>query len=74
MCNRPLKVGRAIERPVVMHDHDAVAREPDVELEAVGAEGEPVLERRQRIFRRQRAAASMRKDERSGRLEKRMAH
>jgi hypothetical protein len=57
-----------------MHDYDAVARETDVELEAVGAEGEPVLERRQRIFRRQRAAASMRKNERSGRLEKRMAH
>jgi hypothetical protein len=47
----------------VVDDHDAVARKMNVELEAVRAEGQPVIERRQRILRAERGAAAMRIDE-----------
>ena len=43
----PRAVGRALERRVVVHDDDVVARQVDVELEAVGAERQAVIERRE---------------------------
>jgi len=49
-----------------VHHGDAVAREVDVEFETVGAERQPVIERRQRVFRPERGAATMRIDERAG--------
>ena len=52
--DRPGRVRRPIERVIVVHDDDAVAREVDIELETVGAEGQPVIERRQRVFRPER--------------------
>ena len=57
-------VRRALQRRVVMHDDDAVARQVHVELEAVGAERQAVVERRDRVLRPQRGAAAMREDER----------
>ena len=42
-----------------MDDDDAVAREVHVELEAVGAERQAVVECGHRVLRRQRAAAAM---------------
>ena len=63
-------VCRAIERRVVMDDDDAVARQVHVELEAVGAERQAVVERRDRVLGRQRAAAAMREDERPGRRQR----
>lgn len=42
--NRSLQRRRALQRPIVVHDDDAVAREMHVELGTVGAEGEPVVE------------------------------
>ena len=45
-----------------MDDDDAVARQSDVELEAVHAEGHRVVERGHRVLRRQPAAAAMRED------------
>ena len=41
----PAEVRRPVERRVVMHDDDAVPRQADVELEAVGAERQAVVER-----------------------------
>ena len=65
---------RPIQGPIVMHDDHAVAREVDVELEAVGAEREAVVERGDRILRRQRAPAAMREHEGPRRSEEGMAH
>ena len=56
--------GRPIERVVVVHDDDAVAGEVDVELEAVGAEREAVIERGDRVLRTERRSAAMRVDKR----------
>jgi hypothetical protein len=49
-----------------MHDDDAVAREVHVELKAVGAEREPVLEGRERVLGPQSRSAAMGVDERAG--------
>ena len=49
-----------------MDDDDPVAREVDVELEAVGAEREPVLEGRERVLGPQSRSAAMGVDERAG--------
>ncbi len=43
-----------------MDDHDAVAREVDVELEAIGAERQAVIEGLDRVLRPERGAAAMR--------------
>ena len=59
---------------IVVNDDDAVAREVHVELEAVGAEREAVVERRDRVLRRQRAAAAMREHERTRDGEEGMSH
>ena len=69
-----LEVRRPFERAIVMDDDDAVAREVHVELEAVGAERQAVVERRERVFRGERAAASMREDERPRRRKKGVKH
>jgi hypothetical protein len=41
----------------MVHDDDTVACQVDVELEPVGAEGDGVIERGDRILRREGAAA-----------------
>ncbi len=64
--DRPVRVRRALERVVVMNDDDAVARQMNVELDTVGAERQPMVERRHRILRPQRRAATMGEDERPG--------
>jgi hypothetical protein len=48
-----------------MHHDDAVGGEMDVELEAVGAGSQTGVKGTECVFRSQRAAASMREDERS---------
>ena len=53
----------------MMHDDDAVAGQMDVELETIGAERQAVIERRDRVLRPERRAATMGKDERPGRSE-----
>ena len=58
----------------MMDDDHAVARQVDVELESVGPEREPVVERRNRILRRERAAAAMREHQRPRRGEEGMTH
>jgi magnesium chelatase subunit I len=55
-----------------MNDDNSVAGEVDVELEAVGARGEPAIERRDGIFRASLAATAMRKHEGAGRSDRRM--
>src|SRR5438552_15776041 len=45
----------------MMDDDDAVARQPNVKLQSVGALGETAIKRRDGIFRRQRATAAMSK-------------
>jgi hypothetical protein len=49
-----------------VHDDDAVAREVNIELETVGTEGQPVIERHQRVFRPEGGATAMRIDEWAG--------
>jgi hypothetical protein len=63
--DRTLPIGGAVERAIVDDDGDAVARQLDVDLEAVGAERKTVVERRHGIFRGQQRAAAMRKHQRS---------
>jgi hypothetical protein len=47
-------------------DHDnSVARQVNVELEAVGAGGQPAVERHDRVFWANPAAATVREDERA---------
>ena len=43
----------------MMHDDDAVAGQMDVELETIGAERQAVIERRDRLLRPERRAATM---------------
>jgi hypothetical protein len=57
-----------------MDDRDAVARQVDIQFEAVGAERDPVFERRHRVLRRERASASMREDQGARRIKKGMSH
>ena len=47
-----------------MHDDDAVAREMDIQLEAVGAERKAVVEGRTGVLGRERAPAAVREDQR----------
>ena len=66
-CSRIQRSGstrRAIEQAVVMHDDLAIARQVHVELEAVGAGRQSAIERRDRVFRSDPAAAAMREDKR----------
>ena len=51
----------------MVDDDDAVARQVDVELEAVGAERQAVIECGEGVLGTQRRAAAMRVDERHGR-------
>ena len=55
---------------VVVHDDDAVARQVHVELEPIGAERQAVVERGDRVLRRERAAAAMREHQRPRRAER----
>jgi hypothetical protein len=48
-----------------MDDDNAVAREMDVQLDAVGAEREAVVEGRAGVLGRERAAAAVREDQRA---------
>jgi len=66
---RPAKIRRPLERTVVVNDDDPVAREADVELEAVGAQPEPLVERRERVLWSERAASPMREHQPAPRLE-----
>jgi len=64
----------AVERPIVMNDDDAVARQVNVELDSVGSERQAVVERFHRVFRRKRAAAAVREHQRASGAEERMTH
>ena len=63
---RARAIRRPLQRVVVMDDDNPVAREVHVELEAVGAEREPVLEGRERVLGPQSRSAAMGVDERAG--------
>ena len=52
-----------------MDDHEAVGGEMDIHLEAVGTGPQPEIERRQRVFRSERAASAVREYERAIRME-----
>ena len=67
--HRAPRVGGPIERGIVNDDGHAVACEVDIELEAVGAMRQPVLEGDQRVLRCQLGAAAMREYQRMGRPE-----
>ena len=56
----------------MVDDDDAIGREVDVELQTPGAQGEAVVEGRDRILGRERAPASMREDLRPARVKERM--
>jgi hypothetical protein len=62
-ANRPVQRRRAIQRAIVMDHDDAVSREADVELDAVGAERQAFVECGQRVLRREPGAAAMREDQ-----------
>ena len=62
-AHRARRIGGAIERRVVNDHRHAVAREVHVAFDAVAAERQPALERRQRVLGRQLRAAAMRKDQ-----------
>jgi hypothetical protein len=47
----------------MVDDDDAVAREPDIELEAIGPERESVIEGEDRVLRPQLRPAPMRKNQ-----------
>ena len=51
-----------IQRRVVVHDDDPVARQMDVELQPVGAERQPVIEGEERVLRPKRRPAAMREN------------
>ena len=72
--HRTLEICRPFQHAVVVNDDDAVAREMQVELEAVGAERQAVVERRQGVFRGERAPSTVREDEGRRRREKGMQH
>ena len=48
--DRTAGIGRALEGRIVMHHHDAVAGEMDIELEPVGAESEAVIESHESVL------------------------
>ena len=64
--NRSGSVRRPIERPIMMHDDDAIRREVDIELETVRAGGHPYVKRRYGVLRAKVAAAPMREHLRAG--------
>ena len=72
MADRSRGARRPVQLPVVMHDRHTIAREMHIELQAVGAGGEAAVERGDRIFRADLAAATMREDERGRRFERTM--
>jgi hypothetical protein len=72
--DRTVQVCGPFEGPVVMHDHDAIAREVNVELQAIRAERQSIVERGKRIFRCERRAASVREHKWSTRRQKLERH
>ena len=58
----------------MVNDDDAVARRAHVQLDAVGAQFEPVVERGDRVLRRKGRAAPMGEDQHAPRFEKGMTH
>ena len=68
IADRAGVIGRAIERLVVDHDRDAIGRQLHVELQAVSAEGETVVECHHRVLRSKPRTATVGKDQGAGRL------
>ena len=58
----------------MVYDDDPVAREVHVEFQTIGAELQPLIERRERVLGRERAAATVREHKRTCSEEKRMGH
>ena len=58
--DRPVRAGAAIEVGIVMQDGHAVARDPDIELQAVGACRDSEIERGERVFRAECPATPVR--------------
>src|SRR5262249_32780216 len=56
---------RPFERPIVVDDDDTVSGHVDVEFQTVGPQREPLVERRDRVLWRKRAAAAVREDQRA---------
>lgn len=74
IVDRAATVGRAIERLVMNEDRHTIGRELDVDLEAVGAEGQAVVERRHGVLRGEPRATAVRKHQGTRRLEHGHAH
>jgi hypothetical protein len=55
----------------VVDDHDAISRQVDVQLQAVGASRHPALEGGKGVFRAEGTSAAMGEDERTGMAEER---
>ncbi len=68
LLDRTSPARRPLQRRIVVdHDH-AIARQVDVELEAIRAERHAVIERRDGVLRAQRGAAAMRVNDGHGRI------
>ena len=73
--DRAREIRGAVERRIVMDHDDGVAREMDVQLEAVGAEREAVVEGRTCVLGRERAPAAVREHQRAlRRIKEAMRH
>jgi hypothetical protein len=71
---RTMQVCGPFEGPVVVHDHDAIARELNVELQAVYAERQSIVERGKRVFRSERGTAAVREHKWPPRRQKLESH
>lgn len=67
IADRAGVIGSAIERLVVDDDGNAIRRQLHIELQAVGAEGEAIVECHHRVLRSEPRAAAVGKHQRSGR-------
>ena len=64
----------SVQCPVVMNDCNAVARQADIELQAIGSELNAMIEGSKRVLGTKRAAAAVRERQRTRSREKRMSH
>jgi hypothetical protein len=71
---RTVQICGPLEGSVVMHDHDAIASEVNVELQAISAERQSIVERGKRVFRCERSAATVREHKWSTRRQKLESH
>ena len=57
--HRAVRLGGAVQRRIVQHDHVAIGRKPDIDLHLVHTEGDRSTAGEQAIFRPEKGAAAM---------------